>query len=335
MGAMLFDRIRCAMAWGAMVIILSVRTWADDPAPSEIRRPVDAAEERYWLANMRQHGFTDAEIALVTGFRVGEVEGAKQRAADKILPSPVDGALRVLPYPGGRHPRIGFLEGAIRPQRETKVSVFAPWDEGGYAVADVPEAIWSNLGLTYLAHTHVPTVWSKQGIELAALEWNRRADGSYDISRRLPNGIAFATVVRPAADAVRMQMTLTNGTPERLVDLRVQNCVMLARLRGFEAQTNDNKLFRAPYCAARSADGTHWIITAWWPCQRAWGNAPCPCLHSDPQFPDCDPGATVTVRGWLSFYVGTDVDAELDRIDQIDWKHADVPRTVDEPATSE
>src|SRR5262249_23867515 len=88
-----------------------------------------------------------------------------------------DDVLLVLPYPGGRHPRIGFLEGAIRPQRETKVSVFTPWDDTSYVVADVPEAIWSNLGLTYLAHTHVPTVWTKQGVELEPLEWNRRGSG--------------------------------------------------------------------------------------------------------------------------------------------------------------
>ena len=80
--------------------------------------------------------------------------------------------LLTLAYPGGRHPRIGFLDGAVRPQRETKISVFAPWDDTSYVVLDVPEAVWSNLGLTYLAHTHVPTVWSKQNITLAPLEWN-------------------------------------------------------------------------------------------------------------------------------------------------------------------
>ena len=67
----------------------------------------------------------------------------------------------------GRHPRIGFLDGAIRPQRETKISVFTPWDPHSYVVVDVPEAIWSNLGLTYLAHTHIDTVWTKKKIEVA------------------------------------------------------------------------------------------------------------------------------------------------------------------------
>src|SRR5262249_41132707 len=150
--------------------------------------------------------------------------------------------LLVLPYPGGRHPRIGFLDGAVRPQRETKVSVFAPWDEASYVVVDVPEAIWSNLGLLYLAHTHVPTVWSKQGIDLAPLDWNRRADGSLDIERRLPNGVVFGARVLPTRQAVRMELWLTNGTKERLTDLRVQNCVLLRGAAGFEAQTNDNKV---------------------------------------------------------------------------------------------
>src|SRR3954467_7564482 len=99
--------------------------------------------------------------------------------------------LMVLPCPGGRHPRIGFLDGAVRPQRETKVSVFTPWDPDSYVVADVPEAIWCQHGLLYLAHTHVPTVWTKQGIELKPLEWQRKAEGVLEITRRLPNGVSF------------------------------------------------------------------------------------------------------------------------------------------------
>ena len=226
----------------------------------------------------------------------------------------------MLPYPGGRHPRIGFLEGAIRPQRETKISVFAPWDETSYVVADVPEAIWSNLGLTYLAHTHVPTVWTKAGVALPPLEWTRHADGTLAFERRLPNGIRFGTKVRPTPQAVRMEMWLFNGTSEPLSDLRVQNCVMLKGAAGFVDQTNDNKLFHPPYAACRSTDGRRWIITAWTPCQRAWGNAKCPCLHSDPQFPDCPSGQTERLHGWLSFYEGDKIEDELRRIDQTGWR---------------
>jgi hypothetical protein len=292
--------------------------------PASFRRPKDAADLKYWLQNMVwHHRFTNSEVTDATGLSEHEVAVALKKhgiSASTKPKRPADAPLLVLPYPGGRHPRIGFLDGAIRPQRETKVSVFAPWDATSYVVADIPEAIWSNLGLTYLAHTHVPTIWTKQQIELEPLEWHRRADGTFDLERKLPNGIVFGTKVRPAKDAVRMEQWLTNGTKERLSDLRVQNCVMLKGAAGFQKQTNDNKVFASPYVACRSDDGKHWVITAWDPCHRAWGNAPCPCLHSDPKFPDCDPGETKRLTGWLSFYEGEDIRGELRRVEQTGWR---------------
>jgi len=288
------------------------------------RRPVDDADLRYWLTNMLiDHRFNVEEVEAATGLSPQEIASAVDRFKidPQQRPSRTAGtALRVLPYPGGRHPRLGFLEGAIDPQRETKISVFTPWDDGGYVVADIPEAIWSNLGLTYLAHTHVATIWTKQGIALAPQEWSRNDDGTLASIRKLPNRIEFGTKVTPETTHVRMEMWLTNGTHQTLSDLRVQNCVMLKGLPGFTAQTNDNKTFHKPYVACRSDDGRHWVITAWEPCQRAWGNAPCPCLHSDPQFPDCPPGETKRLRGWLSFYEGADIDAELKRIEATGWR---------------
>ena len=54
----------------------------------------------------------------------------------------------------------------------TKVSVSTPWDESGYVVVDVPEAVFSNLGLTYLAHArHVPTLRDQREETLPRLEW--------------------------------------------------------------------------------------------------------------------------------------------------------------------
>ena len=115
-------------------------------------------------------------------------------------------------------------------------------------------------------------------------------------------------------------MWLTNGTPHTLSDLRVQNCVMLKGAVGFEDQTADNKVFARPYVACRDRDRRRWIITAWEPCHRAWSNPPCPCLHSDPKFPDCAAGETQRLRGWLSFYEGRDVQAEMRRIDALNWR---------------
>jgi hypothetical protein len=295
-------------------------------AESTARRPANDDELRFWLENMIvHHQYTSAEVTAATGLSTEEIAAAIKRLSigPAAKPQPAANApLTMLPYPGGRHPRIGFLDGAVDPQRETKLSIFVPWVGGGYAVADVPEAIWNQTGsgreLLYLAHTHVSTMWTRQGITLQPLEWTK-ADGGWQFERTLPNQVVFGTRAVAARDYVQMEMWLTNGTSQVLRGLSVQNCVMLKGLTGSEQQTNDNKLFRQPYVACHNADKTRWIITAWEPCQRTWGNPPCPCLHSDPKFPDCEPGKTVRLRGWLSLYEGNQIDAELERIAKTNW----------------
>lgn len=300
---------------------LALQMTASCVAADNFRPFKDDADARFWLENMiGYHHFTLDEVRAATGMPKEQIPGTiKHLNVRTNVPLGKD-RIVMAPYPGGRHPRIGFLEGAIDPQRETKVSVFLPWDRLSYVVVDVPEAIWSNLGLTYLAHTHVPTIWTKEKVELPRMEWTRHDDGSLTMERTLPNGIQFGSEVRATKNGVRMREWLRNGTDKTLTDLRVQNCVMLKGAKGFTEQTNDNKVLEAPYCAAKSADGRHWIITAWTPIHRAWANAPVPCLHADPKFPDCEPGKTVEVRGWLSFYEGEDVLAEFRRLDGVHWR---------------
>jgi hypothetical protein len=310
----------------ATLCLLASLAVAADGDASNARKPKNEDELRFWLDNMLvHHRFTNEEAAVAIGLTADEVAAAVKRLGIDPAKRPDRGADRaplVLPYPGGRHPRIGFLDGAVNPQRETKVSVFAPWKDGGYAVVDVPEAIWhepaGGRSLLYLAHTHVPTIWDKQGVKLEPMEWQEIKNGWY-IERTLPNKVAFGTRINPRSDYVRMEMWLTNGTAETLRGLVVQNCVMLKGLAGFAQQTNDNKVFRAPLVACHNADKTRWIITAWTPNHRSWGNAPCPCLHSDPKFPDCASGATVRIFGWLSFYEGADIEGELTRLARLDW----------------
>ncbi len=287
------------------------------------------ADREYWLRSMIvDHRFMPQEIAEAAGMTSYEAARAVQEwRSEQPVPTPRREKLRMLPYPGGRHPRLGFREGAVAPQRETKVSVFAPWDDGSYVVVDVPEAIFSNLGLIYLAHTHVPTIWDEQGIKLARQEWVRHADGSLTSERRLPNGIQFGAKVIPSelvgaesGPSIRMTLWLENGTNAELSELRVQNCVMLGALKGFEQGTNDNKMFRSPYAIAFNERRDRWVITGWEETERCWGNERCPCLHADPRFPDCPPGQRVELSGWLSFFEGSDIDSEIARIDATDWR---------------
>jgi peptidoglycan/xylan/chitin deacetylase (PgdA/CDA1 family) len=302
---------------------LSKRTPRDN-----FRRPQSDEELRYWLENMLlDHGFSKFEVSTATGLSIEEVAAAVDRLSirtrmNRSQTNPLS-VIKVRPYPGGRHPRIGFLDGAIRPQRETKFSAFLPWDVSQYVVVDVPEAIWvqrdAGRELLYLAHTHVPTMWSRQNIALEPLEWTRGDKGSLRFERRLPNKVVFGADILPSEDAVRMKLWLTNGTNETLRGLAVQNCLMLKGAAEFNALTGDNKLFRKPFAACHNAAGDRWIITAWENCSRVWGNTACPCTHSDPQFPDCAPGKTERLHGWLSFYKGTDIDAELKRITRLDW----------------
>ncbi len=310
-----------------MVIRDRQRLLAAGKSVSNHRRADSQERQREWLENMvTYHGFAPAEVVAATGMSPAQVLPAIQEFGIQEGPPPAPAAhepLRLLPYPGGRHPRIGFRDGEIRPQRETKFSVFTPWNPADYVVLDVPEAIWIDTEtgpqLLYLAHTHIATMWDKQNVELPQLEWERDSDGQLAITRTFPNGVAFGAVITAQSDSVRMKMWIRNGTDKTLRGLRVQNCVMLARARGFANQDNQNKVFRPPYAACRNEQGDRWIITGWQPCFRAWGSEACPCLHSDPQFPDCEPGQTQQMVGWLSFYTGSDIEEELKRIAATGW----------------
>jgi peptidoglycan/xylan/chitin deacetylase (PgdA/CDA1 family) len=288
------------------------------------------SELKFWLENaLVHHRYSNAEAGAALGITADEVADATKRLGIDVTKRPVrkEGEpVRAFPFPGGRHPRVGFRDGMIRPQRETKASVFAPWADGGYAVADVPEAVWFRPNdkpeLLYLAHTHIPTTWDRQKVALDAMEWVRKTDGSLALERTLPNKVTLAAFITPGVDGVRMEFRVTNGSADKLTGLRVQMCVMLGSLTGFDRRTNENKVFAAPFAACRDATGKRWVLTGWEQCGRAWGNPPCPCMRADPVVEDCRPGETKSVHGWLSFYEGTDIDAELKRLKQVAFKPA-------------
>ena len=282
---------------------------------SNSRRSETQSDLERWLNNMIvHHQFTATEVRLATGISQEQAE-LEVRNREKLSRNLSEqekkreekrGGVRVLPYPGGRHPRRGFLDGALTPQRETKISVFPPWENGGYVVIDVPEAIFSDLGLTYLAHQHIPTLWDKQSISLPRLEWDEEADG-LSIRRELPNGIVFTTRVVKTQDGVSMKIDLANGTDKKLTDLRVQVCTMLKGAIGFHLQEPLETIVEGPFIAVRGVQSDRWIVTSWTPSKRVWTNPPVPCIHADPIFPDCEPGQVVSVEGFLRFYEGLDV----------------------------
>ena len=304
--------------------ILRFRSPVNSREGGNFRMPVGDDDCRYWLLNMvNRHGYSVREVGLATGFPDTLVRSMIDRyceSAELARTPRNDGVLSIYPYPGGRHPRKGFQDGALSPQRETKISIFSPWNSRSYVVADVPEAIFSNLGLLYLAHSHIPTIWDKKGIRLDPLEWCRDSSNSLSIRRQLPDGIEFGTRVRADAMSVEFQQWLINLSSNSLTRLRVQNCVLLNRLSGFKAQSNRNKIFRAPYVACESAQRNRWIIVAWDPCYRVWANPLCPCIHSDSYFADCRPGERTEIKGRVWFYVGADIDNEFRRLDASGWR---------------
>ncbi|MBX3420498.1 MAG: polysaccharide deacetylase family protein [Pirellulaceae bacterium] len=284
----------------------------------DFRKPAGDLQIKFWLANMLvDHRYTLSEAAAITGMSADEIHSHAQRLSiDTPVPLP-EGRLRVLPYPGGRHPRTGFRDGAIRPQRESKLSVFLPWEPRSYVVVDVPEAIWwmqeERRELLFLAHTHIKTTWDQRGVRLPAVEWQQTESG-WQVERQLPDGIAFGALAQPHENELLMKLWLRNGSDKLLSGLAVQNCVMLAGAPGFDGLTNDNKVLQKPFAACCDASGQRWIVTGWQACGRAWANPPCPCMHSDPQFPDCPPGETRELLGVISFYVGSDVNVEFERL---------------------
>jgi hypothetical protein len=222
--------------------------------------------------------------------------------------------IKVLPYPGGRHPRIGFLEGAIDPLRGTKVSIFPPWKDGGYVVLDIPEAIFSNLGLAFLAHTHVPTIWNAQDAVIENQDWIIEGGGGLHSEWRLPNGITFGARVTPRTEGADLELWLENGTQAELTELRTQICVMLKAAPAFNKQNQERKQYDNPLVVVKALDADRYLLLAFEHCGRAWGNEQCPCVHSDPVLPEAAPGERVSVRGCLWFYEGTDIQSAQKRL---------------------
>jgi hypothetical protein len=301
----------------------------------------------FWLKNMKyDHKYTNEEMMLVTGMSSIELEEElstleakmqqeiqseeqqgvrsfeqremKSETGQEISPEMPGRTntqrVKVRPYPGVRHPRINFKEGMLSPMRSTKVSIFLPWDPDEYVVLDLPEALFTQFGLTFLGHKHIPTLFDYQKIVLENRDWKITNEGSFHNIWDLPNKMRIGADIYPGIHELDLKLWLQNNTDSVLTDLQSQVCIMLKMATKFNGLHNDNKIFDSPVAAVRSNDGDYWIITAWNGGNHAWGNEDCPCLHSDPRLPDCKPGETVSVKGKIWFYNGTDIESKIGSI---------------------
>lgn len=275
----------------------------------------------FWLRNMKyDHQFSVDEMIQATGLSGKELEEKlailEPEVQQEILSETTDNSnnefVKVKPYPGIRHPRINFKEGMLSPMRGTKVSVFLPWDPDEYVVLDLPEALFTQFGLTFLGHKHIPTIFDYQKIVIENRDWSITDKGSFHNVWDLPNNLRIGADIYPGEDELDLKLWLENNTDSVLTDLQSQVCIMLKMATEFNELANDNKTFDSPVAAVRSNDGDHWIITAWNGGNHEWGNEDCPCLHSDPRLPDCKPGETVIVTGKIWFYSGTDLGSKIE-----------------------
>lgn len=296
---------------------MSISRFPEKPT-AELQLPVEVVATRrdadYWLKNMRiDHKYTREEIRQVFGYTDQQVSELLATVPEARSKRPSSNAVRLLPYPGGRHPRIGFLDGMIDPQRGTKVSVFPPWEDGGYVVFDAPEAIFSNLGLSFLAHTHIPSIWDDQDIVIDNVDWERKGDSHLSFARALPNGVRFGTQIQLLENGVDVVLWLENNSNAQLTKLRTQVCAMLKSVPGFTHQSQDRKRYETSVSVAKADEMDRYILVAFEQCGRTWGNQACPCIHADPVFPNAAPGQRVEVKGRLWFYEGDDVETEIAR----------------------
>jgi len=269
----------------------------------------------FWLTNMLfDHQFTKDEMLLATGFNEMELDETLSTLVRPESGSNRKDILKVKPYPGVRHPRINFKDGMLSPMRGTKVSIFLPWDQEEYVVLDLPEALFTQLGLTFLGHKHIPTIFDYQKIVIQNSDWLISDDGSFHNTWSLPNEMIIGADIYPGVNEVDMTLWLQNNSDIALSELQSQVCIMLKMATNFNALNNDNKIFDSPVSAVRSGDGVQWIITAWNGGNHAWGNEDCPCVHSDPRLPDCKPGETVSVTGKIRFYEGMDIENKIKSI---------------------
>ncbi len=270
---------------------------------------------RHWLENMiNDHNFTKDELMEATGFSDSELDRHVSQLGKGTANKQINQRIKVEPYPGIRHPRINFRDGMLSPMRGTKASIFLPWAPEEYVVLDLPEALFTQFGLTFLGHKHIPTFFDYQKTVISNSDWTIESDGRLMNTWELPINVIIGAEISPGEKSVDMKLWVQNNSDTTYTGLQSQVCIMFKEAKQFNELSNENKIFDSPVTAVKSSNSDHWIITAWNGCNHAWGNADCPCMHSDPKLQDCKPGETVNVSGKIWFYQGDQIENEISSI---------------------
>lgn len=287
------------------------------------KKAIDTVQLKYWLENMVwHHNYSIPEIEKSTQLKPVQIIKYLKMWNINPLTRPLNEEserLKVLPYPGGRHPRIGGQNKSLDPKRDTKISLFAPWSKKDYCVLDLPESIKSEKGLLWLAHTYTPTIWEAQGLTLKSKEWERHFDDVLLLKREFPNQVTFGVKVMPEKSGVRFLMWIKNDSKEKISQIKIQNCLMLSKMMGFNQLNKKNKIEKPPFIMAHDKHSLKWVLMAWWPKADVWNDPKVPCLHSSPVLNACPSGEVRSVRGWFSFYTGPDVMQEMNRLKKTPW----------------
>ena len=235
-----------------------------------------------------------------------------------------------------------ILPGMWRPHApwEQVAWVHPPWPDDGYLWLDFPEVVMVEREFLYAGHGPLdhPSVHHDA---LPKAPWYDVEDGiAFD--RIMPNGLAFGGRLTEdrGRSAISMQIYVCNGTPHVLRGLKMQTCAYLRLLDEFADKTTGNKYVHVaergwvPFPdAAQMADGIGpyrlgwrggpavadlpFMVTVSGKAERllamTWyddtysivSNPGHPCIHTDPAFPDIEPGGRYSIRGELFFFEGT------------------------------
>ena len=157
---------------------------AEAATASNARPAKTDAELRYWLDNAWcTTASRRAEAGAALGLTADEVDGRREAARHRPAkrpngrPATRSSCCRI---PAGGTRGSASATGRSARSGRPRSSVFAPWAGGGYAVADVPEAVWfeparQDAGTALPGpHPRADRLGTSRSVTLDPLEWTRQ-----------------------------------------------------------------------------------------------------------------------------------------------------------------